>query len=390
MRVLISGGGVAGLTLAYWLHRYHIPVVVIEQAEHLRQDGYGLDFYGTGYDVAERMGILESLRQQQIPVESISYVNSHGKRIADLDTRLLFKVLDGRYLALMHWTLEETLHHAVADKVEIRYGSSIAAVEPGKDEVAVTFNDGTTATFDVLIGADGLHSQTRRLVFGPDTLFSHYLGYSFACYPLPDRYDVGHFRKQYVEPGRLTVAYNTDREGEIVALFMYKAADEGSIPRQQRLPRLREVFAGMGWITQRLLDDIPDPETIFLDTMTQIQMPRWHHGQVALIGDACGCPTAMSGQGSSLAVGDAYTLATALHEERDYAAAFLRYEQVMRPYVEKRQKNARSTLKAFIPESKPGTVAQQLFMKLVLREAFSGLLVRQFGAESLLQAPHSV
>lgn len=136
MRVLISGGGVAGLTLAYWLHRYHIPVVVIEQAEHLRQDGYGLDFYGTGYDVAERMGILESLRQQQIPVESISYV--------------------------------------------------------------------------------------------------------------------------------------------------------------------------------------------------------------------------------------------------------------MRPYVEKRQKNARSTLKAFIPESKPGTVAQQLFMKLVLREAFSGLLVRQFGAESLLRAPHSV
>lgn len=386
MRVLISGGGIAGLTLAYWLHHYRIAVVVIEQQEQMHQGGYGLDFYGTGYDVAEHMGILDTLRQQQVPVEAVTYITTHGKLIASLDTRLMFKMMHGRYMALMHSTLEDTLYQTIAARLEIRYGTSITAVEAGKDEVAVTFNDGTMGTFDVLIGADGVHSQTRRLVFGQDRLYSHSLGYNFACSLLPDRYGIGHVRKNYVEPGRLTVAYNTNNEGEIGAMFIYKTSDGGPIPRQQRLPLLREVFAGMGWITQSLLDDIADPQEIFMDTMIQIQMPAWSQGRVALIGDACGSPTPMSGQGASMAVGGAYTLARALHEERDYTAAFLRYEDLLRPFVQKRQKNARMNIRAFLQDSKPALVAQQLLMRLLIREAFSGLLIRQFGAESLLSA----
>ncbi len=385
MRVLISGGGIAGLTLAYWLHHYHIPTVVIEQEEHSHHSGYGLDFYGMGYDVAERMELLNPLGQQQIPFKDISYVDAKGSPIAHIDIALMQKIMHNRYMALMHWTLEDMLYQAIAHDVEVRYGSTLVSIHPGPGEVAVAFNDGTTETFDLVIGTDGVYSNVRRLVFGPDASFKRYLGSYFASYALPDRYRVGHAWKNYVEPNRLAAAYCSNNEGEIITFLMYRAADEGHIPREQRLPRLRQAFAGMGWITQRLLEDVTDPEAIFLDTMTQIQMPSWHCGRVALVGDACGCPTSLSGQGASLAMGGAYLLAQALHETPDYAAAFLHYEQQMRPYVEQRQKNARNLAGTFLPKSNLALLLQQLLMKLLLRRAFTGLLRRQFGVESFFQ-----
>jgi 2-polyprenyl-6-methoxyphenol hydroxylase-like FAD-dependent oxidoreductase len=224
----------------------------------------------------------------------------------------------------------------------------------------------------------------RRLVFGEDALFQHYLGYSFASYQLADRYGVGHAWKNYVEPGRWVSAYCGNKDGEIVALLIYKTADEGYIPHEQRLPRLRKAFAQMGWITQRLLENAPDPAGIFLDTMTQIQMPCWHQGRVALVGDACGCPTSLSGQGASMAMGGAYMLAEALHTMPDYASAFHYYEQQVRPHVEQRQKNARGLARTSLPESSIGLVMQQFMMKLLLRDTFRGLLRQQFGAESFL------
>jgi 2-polyprenyl-6-methoxyphenol hydroxylase-like FAD-dependent oxidoreductase len=166
---------------------------------------------------------------------------------------------------------------------------------------------------------------------------------------------------------------------------MYEAANEGHIAREQRLPRLRQAFAGMGWIAGQLLDDIPDPHAIFMDTVTQIKMPGWHKGRVVLVGDACGCPTLLSGQGASLAMGGAYMLAKALSETSGYQDAFRLYELQVSPHVEERQKNARDLARSFVPRSKMEMKMQQVFMKLVLREAFAGLLRRQFGAESLLQ-----
>lgn len=384
MRVLISGGGIAGLTLANFLHYYGISSVIIEQAAGIRHDGYGLDFYGTGYDVAERMGLLERLGEQQIPFENIAYVDNSNKITAHINIALMHKIMRGRYMALIHWTLEDVLHEALNGAVEIRYATTLVAVNPTPDEVVVTFNDGTTDTFDLLIGADGVHSKVRQLVFGDDARFQRYLGYYFASYHLPDRYGIGHAWKNYVEPGRMAAAYCSNQEGEIVTFLMYKTADEGYIPHEQRLPRLRRAFANMGWVTQRLLDDAPDPANIFLDTMTQIEMPCWHQGRVALVGDACGCPTSLSGQGASMAMGGAYLLAEALHIIPDYTSAFRHYEQQVRPHVEQRQKNARSLAKTFLPGSSFELVMQRLVLKVLLRDAWSGLLRQQFGAESML------
>ena len=385
MRVLISGGGIAGLTLAYWLHQYDIPSVVIEQARAIRRDGYAIDFFGTGYEVAERMGLIDRLRVQQIPLDYIAYVNKSGKLASKLDVALMRNIMDGKYMGLMHWTLEEALSEALAGQVEVRFGRSLTRVVPGSDAVTVTFTDGTTESFDLLVGADGVHSITRSLVFGSEEQFGHFLGYMVASYPLSDRYDIGHAWKMYVEPGRLAGAYCNHHEGEIFSSFMYQTAKREHLPREQRLPRLRQVFAEMGWITPQLLADVPTPESIFMDAVIQIQMPTWHQGRVALVGDACGCPTLISGQGASLAMGGAYLLAEALHETADYQEAFLRYKQRMRPHVQVLQKSARGFAKTFLPGSPLGLFLQQMMMKVLFREMFRGLLRRQFGAQSILQ-----
>jgi 2-polyprenyl-6-methoxyphenol hydroxylase-like FAD-dependent oxidoreductase len=385
VRVLISGGGIAGLTLAYWLHQYGIMLVIIEQAGGIRRDGYAIDFFGTGYDVAERMGLIARLQSRHIPLAYVAYVNGSGKPIARLDISLMRKVMHDKYMALMHWTLEEALYEALAGDVEVRFGRSLVAVMNSPEEVTVTYDDGTQETFDLVIGADGMHSNTRRLVFGPEEQFARYLGYYVACYALPDRYGIGHAWKNYTEPGRLAGAYCSNREGEIITLLLYASADQGQVAREQKLPRLQESFAGMGWITSHLLKDVPDPDVIYLDSVIQIQMPTWHKGRVALVGDACGCPTLISGQGASIAMGGAYVLAKALHEAPDYQEAYHAYERLVRPYVERRQKNARDFAKSFVPKSRFGILAQQVLMKLVLRDACIGLLRRQFGADSLLQ-----
>jgi 2-polyprenyl-6-methoxyphenol hydroxylase-like FAD-dependent oxidoreductase len=289
----------------------------------------------------------------------------------------------------MHVTLEEVLYDALGGQVEVRFGRALAQVVPGPDAVLATFNDGTTESFDVLIGADGVHSATRRLVFGPEAPYSHYLGSTVATCLLPDRYGISptHTFQLYVEPKRMTAAYCTPHAGEIFIFFMYQAPQPEHVPREQRLSRLREALAGMGWRTEQFLADISPTQRVFMDAVVQIQMPHWHKGRVALVGDACYCPTLLSGQGASLAMGGAYLLARALHDAGDYEQAFRQYEQRMFGFVQAQQKNGRSFAKSFLPGSALGLVVQRTMMKLPLRPMFRGLLRRQFGAETLMTEP---
>lgn len=385
MRVLISGGGIAGLTLAYWLHQYNITPVVIERANEIRRDGHGIDFFGTGYEVAERMGIIERLAARQLPYDGFVYVNKDGKPIARMDAALIRAFTAGKYMGLMHTTLGEVLYEVLGDQVEVRFGRWLTHVVPGPDAVEVTFNDGRSESFDLLLGADGVHSATRALVFGPEEQFSRYLGYTIAGYPLLDRYGIGQTVQMYTEPGRMVAVYCTPQADKLILYFMYQAAEKEHVPREQRLARLREVFAGMGWLTQQFLSDVSPSENVFMDAVIQIQMPTWHHGRVALVGDACDCPTLLSGQGASVAMGGAYLLARALHESADYEQAFRRYEQQMFAPALAEQKSGRSFAKSFLPATPLGLFVQQTMLKVLLRPMFRGLLRRMlFGAQSFL------
>jgi len=391
MRVLISGGGIAGLTLAHFLHQHGMTPVIIERASGLRREGYAIDFFGIGYEVAERMHLIDRLAQEQIPFEVLAYVNAQGKLIAKLDMALMQKITNGKYMGLMHGTLQEALYRALAETVEVRFGCELRRVVQQRDAVEVIFNDGTTESFDLLIGADGVHSRTRALVFGPEEHFRRYLGYTIAGYPLADRYSIGSAWKMYLEPGRLVAALCTPKADEILAFFLYRSASPEHLLREQRLARLREVFAGAGWLTKHLLSDANPSENIFMDAVIQIQMPTWRKSRVALLGDACDCPTLLSGHGASLAMAGAYLLAEALHEAATYQEAFQRYEQQMRPYVQAQQKHARNFATFFLPGTSLGLFVQQTLAKLLFREAFRSLLRREFSAPSLsmLHPPHT-
>lgn len=389
MRVLVCGGGVAGLTLAYWLRYRGAEPVVVEHAPHGRLGGYGVDFFGSGYDVAERMGLIEQLVPHRLPVDSVDFVDAAGRPGARLTTTLLDKVIQGPHLPLMHDALEGVLLGAVGQgEVDLRFGETITAVRETKAAVEIDFERGGTERFDVLVGADGIHSHTRQLVFGPKVRFARYLGCRLASYSVPDRYGWGRVRAHYTEAGRQSVVYPTGRPGELIALFLFVSRETGQVPRAERLDLLRTAFRGMDWIVPSLLADAPGGESIFMDTMTQIVMPSWHRGRVALVGDACGSMTMVSAQGVSMAMAGAYFLAQALTAEDDHERAFARYQERVQPQVARRQRNALLFARSLVPRSQFGLAGQTLTNRLLMREAFAPLLRHQFGAGSML--PRSV
>ncbi|MEV2275582.1 FAD-dependent monooxygenase [Nocardiopsis sp. NPDC049922] len=378
MKVLISGGGIAGLTLAYWLHHWGHTPIVVERAPHGRLGGYGIDFFGTGYDVAGRMGMADQLAARQLPTDSVCYVDGSGRVTARLERRLLERVIGGPYLALMHTTLEEALGEAVRDKVEIRYGHRIAAIEQRPGDVDVAFADGGRESFDLLVGADGVHSVTRELAFGSEERFARHLGFAMACYPVADTYGLGPRRVHYNEPGRQTVLYPTGRPGELIALFLYRTSARSVPRRTKRRSALCSAFSDMGWLTPQLLAAAPQDD-LFMDSLTQIAMPSWHAGRVALVGDACGAMTLTSAQGASMAMAGGYLLAQALHQHDDHRAALHAYEARLRPAVQQRQQRARTFARSLVPATGIGLAAQSTVTRLVLRDAFTGLLRRGYG-----------
>ncbi|WP_049558820.1 FAD-dependent monooxygenase [Nonomuraea sp. SBT364] len=384
MRVLISGAGIAGLTLAYWLRRRGIEPVVVERAPHGRLGGYGVDFFGTGHDVASRMGLLDRLTPHRLPIDSVEFVDASGRPAARLTAALLERVIQGPHLPLMHTTLEGALLDAVAGQVELRFADSIAEVRDTGAAVEVGFTGGGSERFDLLVGADGVHSRTRELVFGPEPRFVRHLGCHLASYPVTDRYGWGRVRAHYTEPGRQVVVYPGGEPGRLVTLLLFRSPRGASVPRDRRPGLLRTLFDGAGWLTPSLLADAPAGESIFMDAMSQVVMPAWHRGRVALVGDACGCMTMVSAQGVSMAMAGAYTLAEALAAEPGHERAFARYQARMRPEVRRRQRNALLFARMLLPATRAGLTAQNVANRVITRHAFAPVLRRQFGAGSIL------
>lgn len=384
MRVLISGGGIAGLTAAYWLEQFGFTPIVVERAPAVRHSGYGIDFFGTGYDVAERMNIISALAARQLRTNALAMVNSDDQVLAKLHVDAMRRALNNKYMPLMHYTLEQVLYDAVRERVEVRLGNSIQSVSQTDKQVQVTFERGAPEAFDLLIGADGIHSNVRALVFGPEENFSHYMGYYLASYMIPHGLD-DQLWKLYPEAKRQAAIYSSERPHEAVAFFIWEQPDEGTLPREKRLQRLHEKFDDAGWITGQMLAYANETTDIFADSVTQIRMKGWSRGRIVLTGDACDCLTLISGQGASMAMGSSYILAQELQRNENYSDAFAYYENRMRPQVELRQEKAKALAKTFVPDSATALVWQRLLMQVLMRDQFASFLEQQLIGSSILQ-----
>lgn len=358
MKALIVGAGIAGSTLAYWLERYGLECTIVEKAPRFRTGGYIIDFWGAGFEVAERMQLMPEIREKGYLVDDVRVVDGEGKRLAGFATQVFSSLTGGRYLSIPRSELAAAIFRKIENKVETVFGDSVARLEQTADGVKVDFDSGTTRSFDLVIGADGLHSRVRDIVFGPQAAFEKYLGYKVAAFVAngyQPRDELAYV--MYTEVGQ-QIARFALRGDQTMVLFTF--ADSGpdlpsTIEAQKAV--LRERFGNSGWESARILSELDRTEDLYFDRVSQIAMPAaaglWTRGRVTLVGDAAFCVSLLAGQGSALAMVAAYILAGELHRAKDdYVSGFSRYQEIFGPFVLRKQKSALRFADTFAPKSR--------------------------------------
>lgn len=355
MKVAICGAGIAGPTLAHWLLRGGHEVTLIEQAPQLRTGGYIIDFWGLGYRIAERMGIVPQVQEAGYRVQAVTLVGDSGRKVAGFSADVFRRVIGERFASLARGDLAAIIFGSLEGRAEVLFGDTVRAIDHDAHGVRVRLERGGERTFDLLIGADGQHSVVRELAFGPEARFERQLGYYAAAW------EVAGYRPRdeltyvsHTTPGR-QVARFAMRDDKTIFLLVFEASRlAGPEPRDDasRAAALRQVFAGQKWETPRILATLDDVQDIYFDRMSQIVMPRWSSGRVALVGDAGACVSLLAGEGSGLAMAEAYVLAGELKAAGgDYELAFARYEERLRALIESKQKAARRFAGYFAPRT---------------------------------------
>ncbi|MFE0175732.1 FAD-dependent monooxygenase [Streptomyces sp. NPDC059002] len=334
--VLISGASIAGPALAYWLHRSGWAVTVVEKADALRDGGYPIDIRGTAIEVVRRMGILPRLRAAHVDSRRCTFLDADGGHVASVKAHAVAGSVEGHDIEVRRGDLAAQLHATVRDDVEFLFGDSIDTLDQSAHGADVTFRSGRRRTYDLVVGADGMHSGTRESLFGPEERFHRYLGHCFAVFTMPNTFGLSHEIMMWNTPGRAAVLYAVGDDDELHAFLTFHRPQPPSAalrdPEAQR-DLVASVFAGAGWEVPGMLAALRDADDLFLDTAGQIRMPHWSSGRVALVGDAAYAPSFLTGQGSSLALAGAYMLAHALATRPDHTAAFAAYERDVRAYV---------------------------------------------------------
>jgi 2-polyprenyl-6-methoxyphenol hydroxylase-like FAD-dependent oxidoreductase len=385
--ILISGAGITGLTLAYWLERWGFRPTVVEKRPGLDAHGYMLDFYGSGFDVAEKMDLIGALEAKAAPFsfKQVSFVDDQGRERAALDVGKFTALLRHRYFPLLRGDLEATLYAAVRERVSICFGRQITTLQPAADHVDVTFSDGTQGRYDLVIGADGIHSRVRELVWGDETQFSRPLGFYVACSIIDNLFDSPEVVFGHFAPGSQTTVYAIG-QGKLATFFGFRSGPVAAHSRDERQAVLEQRLNGAGWRVPELVAHTRQADEFFFDAAAQIEMPGWHQGRVALAGDACQCLTLLAGQGASLGMAGGYLLAEALHEAQgDYQTAFAAYEGKLRPEIERRQKDARGLAGSFLPHNRLEIELTYLMLKVAFWPGVGTLFARQIGVGSLVK-----
>ncbi|MEC3920328.1 FAD-dependent monooxygenase [Nocardia sp. CDC160] len=356
MRVLISGASVAGPVLAYWLTRYGFSVTVVERAPTLRKTGgHAVDLFRPAVDISEAMGVLARLEERATGTNRVTLHREGARRSVRVDLSKLLGATSARHVEIMRDDLSEIYYTAASDKVEYLFGDSVTAISPEGD---VRFERAATQRFDLVVGADGLHSNVRRLVFGDESRFSVFIGAYLAVLTMPDTADLDGDLHIHVGLGRTAGMYRARHLREARALFLFRTEreldyDRHDLARQKEL--LRGAFSGFDADVDRWLHELDRTPAFYFDSIAQVRMDTWWRGRVALVGDSGYCPGPAVGGSTSLAVVGAYVLAGELARAGgDHKRAFPAYERAMAEWVRGSHEVALNAARTLVPTSRLG------------------------------------
>ncbi|NUU20800.1 MAG: FAD-dependent oxidoreductase [Streptomycetaceae bacterium] len=360
-RILISGASIAGLTLAHWLARHGFRPTVVERAPGLRSGGNGVDIRDMAVDVVERMGIWPQVRAAAADVHGMKFVDAHDRPAARIDIRTpgAVEIMRGDLVALLHETTG----------VDYLFGDSISGLEEDDHGVAVTFQHAPSARFDLVIGADGLHSNVRRLAFGPEERYLRFKDHYFAFANADASLGENRWVTMRNAPGRMTGLYRSGNHAQAKAYFMFRSAplayDHRDAEQHKRL--LRDAFGGdTSWHVPELLRTALDDPELYFDALSQVHMDTWSSGRIALVGDAAWCASPASGAGAELALVGAYRLAGELAVARgDHRTAFARYHATHSPLVRKKQQIG-PNVRMMVPKTTTGRRVRDAAARLPL------------------------
>ncbi len=338
-RILISGASFAGLATAYWMKRLGYRVTVVEVAKSLKRGGTPVNIEGRTIEIVKRMGLFDAIRSNRITMEGIEFKGSD-----DVTERFGMPRNDAGQAAEEGYEIErdvllDLMFEAVKDDVGFVFGDRIASMKDEENGVDVVFNGGQKRMFDLVFGCDGIHSAVRKLCFGEEAKFSHFLQAYFSITIVPKPLIRKNTTQMYNEPGKAVMLNAYNGKTDICLCFV----SEGEIPydyrdeaQQRRI--MRDRFAGTGWRTSELLEEVENSETFYFDKLCQMKMPSWTKGRVALVGDAGYCVSPAAGKGGSMAIDGAAALGDAFQKcNGDFELAFREYDESFRPYVEEVQ-----------------------------------------------------
>lgn len=384
--MLVAGASIAGPALAHWLRRWGAEVTVVERAPGLRPGGQAVDARGVTKEVIRRMGLDAAVRAARTETAGAYTVDAAGNV---LETHSAEDHGGDGYISeieILRGDLSQVLYDDTRDGVEYVFGDRIAELAQDADGVDVTFASGDSRRFDLVVGADGLHSALRGMVFGPRERFVRHLGLVLAFYSVPNEFGLDRWLLDYQdqESGRSASLRPIRDATRAMAMFSFPAADfdvdHRDIEAQKRL--LRERTAGLGWLTPRILAHLDDTPDFYLDQVAQVVLDRWSSGRVGLLGDAAFCASPMSGQGTGLALVGAYLLAGELATAGwDPAAGFAGYERRMRSFVEANQEIGRLHVRSLGvpgPDDEPGEELDMEALTELVERAINGVELPEY------------
>jgi 2-polyprenyl-6-methoxyphenol hydroxylase-like FAD-dependent oxidoreductase len=370
--VLISGASVAGPALAFWLNQYGFQTTIIERAPAIRPGGYAVDFRGAAVDVLKSMGIIDEIRKYETRTGKITIVDKNNKKISSMPDGFTSGELE-----ILRGDLANVLYDASREGTEYIFDDTITGLNEDADGVEVSFSRNPARHFDLVIGADGLHSNVRRIAFGDEKQFLHDLGLYVAIYTVPNYMNLKMDGLYYSTLGRRVGIFGARQSTEAKASFFFSSApfeyDRRDTEQQKEILRAR--FADEKWEVPRLLRLMDNAPDFYFDSVSQIKMDRWSKGRIALIGDAAHCASPVSGMGTSMAVIGAYVLAGELKETNGYyPAAFARYEEIMREFVKSCQKLA-DGVEWFVPTTRLKFWMSQQIWKILPHTPWKNMMI---------------